>query len=217
MNVIITESQYKTIINENIGEHIEKIAKKLNKKVLNTINNVAKQYAVNTRFALTYGSAIGSLIISIESYLKGEFPALEPWQISGLVITAISVVFFTTKDYLELKKKLESEGLDDELKSAISFTEKLKDKFADLLNILGVSIFTLKDMAAYTFLLPVLGTVNNLVTNFSVDSIQFDVLVEAILTSGLITTSGVVIRDVLQSVANRISKKSPNEMGDENI
>ena len=72
-------------------------------------------------------------------------------------------------------------------------------------------------MAAYTFLLPVLGTINNLVTNFSVDSIQFNVLIEAILTSGLITTSGVVVRDVLQSVANRISKKSPNEMGDENI
>lgn len=217
MNIIISENQYRTLVNRNIGERVQMIVKKLSERVMNTINNVMKQYKINSKFALTYGSAIGSLSVSLEDFLQGEFPQLLPWQVSGLAITALSVVFFTTKDHLKLKKKLEDEGLGNELNSAISFAEKLRDKFADMLNILGVSIFTLKDIAAYTFLLPVLGMLNSVVTTFGIDSIELSTLIESILTSGLITTSGVVARDVLQNVANKISKKSTNGMGDENI
>ena len=217
MNVIITESQYKTIISEKFNIELKSITNFYNNLVNKIIKDVKKQFGVSSRFALTYGAGIGALMKPVEEYLSGQFPNLEPWQISSLVIAAISVVYFTGKDYMELKKDLENQGLTDELEVAIEKTESLKDKFADMLNILGLSIYTAKDILAYTFLLPVLGMIINVVTTFGIDSIQFTTLVNAILTSGLITTSGVVVRDVLQSVANKISKRSPNEMGDENI
>jgi hypothetical protein len=125
-----------------------------------------------------------------------------------LVVAAMSIVYYTGKDYARLKKDLESQGLNDELESAIKKTESVKDKFANMLNVLGLSIYTAKDILAYTFLLPILGMLINVVTNFGVDSVQFKTLIEAIITSGLITTSGIAVRDILQNVAKRISKKS---------
>jgi hypothetical protein len=144
----------------------------------------------------------------VQKYLESEYQGLEPWQVSSLVVAAMSIVYYTGKDYVKIKKELESQGLDDELESAVKKTESIKDKFADMLNVLGLSIYTAKDILAYTFLLPVLGMLINVVTTFGVDSVQFTTLIEAILTSGLITTSGVAVRDVIQSVAKRISKKS---------
>ena len=71
-------------------------------------------------------------------------------------------------------------------------------------------------LEAGTYEIAVSGRANT-ANFFGVDSVQFTTLVNAILTSGLITTSGIVVRDVLQSVANKISNKSSNEIDDKNI
>ena len=217
MNVVISESQYKVLLNEKFNIELKSITNFYKKLVNKIVGDVANKYKFNVRMALIYGAGIGALMNPVEKYLSGEFPGLEQWQISALVISAISVVYYNSKDYIKLKKELEEQGLTDELDVAVKKTEQLKDKFANMLNIVGLSVYTAKDILAYTFLLPVLGMLVNVISNFGIDSVQFSMLIEAILTSGLITTSAVVVRDVLQSVAEKISKKSSNEMGDENI
>ena len=47
----------------------------------------------------------------------------------------------------------------------------------------------------------------NVVNTFGVDSIEFSKLTESLLTSGLITVSSVVLKDVIQKVAKLISNK----------
>lgn len=208
MDVIITESQYKAILTEKINLDLKSLSTRFSKLIEKIVSDVKNQFGISTRFALTYGAGIGALMEPVQKYLESEYPGLEPWQVSSLVVAAMSIVYYTGKDYVKIKKELESQGLDDELESAVKKTESIKDKFADMLNVLGLSIYTAKDILAYTFLLPVLGMLINVVTTFGVDSVQFTTLIEAILTSGLITTSGVAVRDVIQSVAKRISKKS---------
>lgn len=208
MNVIITESQYKLILTEKFNIDLKSLTKRYNNLLEKIVNDVKNQFKISTRFALSYGAGIGALMEPVKKYLESEYQGLEPWQVSSLIIAALSVVYYSGKDYEKIKKKLELQGLDDELESAIRKTESIKDKFTDMLNVLGLSIYTAKDILSYTFLLPILGMLINVVSTFGVDSVQFTTLVEAILTSGLITTSGVVVRDVLQSVAKRISKKS---------
>lgn len=208
MDVIITESQYKAILTEKINLDLKSLSTRFSKLVEKIVGDVKNQFGLSTRFALTYGAGIGALMEPVQKYLESEYQGLEPWQVSSLVVAAMSIVYYTGKDYVKIKKELESQGLDDELESAVKKTESIRDKFADMLNVLGLSIYTAKDILAYTFLLPVLGMLINVVTTFGIDSVQFTTLIEAILTSGLITTSGVAVRDVIQSVAKRISKKS---------
>lgn len=172
------------------------------------VKDVSEQYKISGKFALTYGAGIGAIMVPVREYLHNEFSGLEPWQISSLVIAAISIVFFEGKEYYKLKKQLEQEGLNDELDSAVKKTTSLKDKFADMLNILGLSIYKGLDVVSYTFLLPILGMLINVLSNFGFESVEFATLVQALLTSGVITTSGVVIRDVLQKISSTFSKKS---------
>ena len=217
MNIIISENQYKVLLNEKFNIELKSIANFYQKFVNKIVRDVANQYKINTRMALVYGAGIGPLMLSVEEYLNDEFTGLEPWQISFLVLSAFSIVFFSSKDYFKLKKDLEQQGLTDKLDKAVKKTEQLKDKFADMLNILGITIYSVKDILSYTFLLPILNIMVDIITNFGINSHQFSIFVESVLTSGLITTSGVLVRNVLQTVAEKISKKSSNEMGDENI
>lgn len=208
MKVLITESQYRVVLNEKFDIKIKSITNQLNQLVKKIVNDVKNQFGLSTRFALTYGAGIGALMEPVMKYLHSEFEGLEDWQISSLVVAALSIVFYEGKDYLKLKKDLEEQGLDDELKVAIKKTESLKDKISNMLNILGLSIYTAKDILAYTFLLPILSMLINVITTFGVNSVEFSTLIESILTSGLITASGVVVRDTIQKIASMISNKS---------
>ena len=207
MKVLITEEQYQIILNERIGDKINSILKRLDSLAKKIILDVNKQFGISTKFALTYGAGIGALMEPVEKYLNSEFTGLEPWQVSSLVIAAISIVYFEGKEYNKMKKDIDNQGLSDELKSAIDKVNQLKVKFSDMLNVLGVSVYRAGDILAYTFLLPILGMLINVVNTFGVESVEFNKLMQTLLSSGLITVSSVVFRDVVQKIAKTISKK----------
>lgn len=207
MKVLITEEQYQIILNERIGDKINSILKRLDSLAKKIISDVNKQFGISTKFALTYGAGIGALMEPVEKYLNSEFTGLEPWQVSSLVIAALSIVYFEGKEYDKMKKDIDNQGLSDELKSAIDKVNQLKVKFSDMLNVLGVSVYRAGDILAYTFLLPILGMLINVVNTFGVESVEFNKLMQTLLSSGLITVSSVVFRDVVQKIAKTISKK----------
>lgn len=207
MKVVITEQQYQMVLNERIGDQVNSIYLKLDQLVKKIIADVKKQFGISARFALTYGAGIGALMEPVNKYLSGEFTGLEPWQISSLVIASLSIVFFEGVDYRKMKDELSNQGLEDELGIAIERTEKLKEKFAKMLDVLGVSLYKAGDIVAYTFLLPILSMLINVVNTFGSDSIELDKFIETLLTSGLITVSSVVLRDVIQKIAKLVSNK----------
>jgi len=207
VKVLITEEQYQIILNERIGDKINSILKRLDSLAKKIISDVNKQFGISTKFALTYGAGIGALMEPVEKYLNSEFTGLEPWQVSSLVIAALSIVYFEGKEYDKMKKDIDNQGLSDELKSAVDKVNQLKVKFSDMLNVLGVSVYRAGDILAYTFLLPILGMLINVVNTFGVESVEFNKLMQTLLSSGLITVSSVVFRDVVQKIAKTISKK----------
>lgn len=207
MKVLITEEQYQIILNERIGDKINSILNRLDSLAKKIISDVNKQFGISTKFALTYGAGIGALMEPVEKYLNSEFTGLEPWQVSSLIIAALSIVYFEGKEYDKMKKDIDNQGLSDELKSAVGKVNQLKVKFSDMLNILGVSVYRAGDILAYTFLLPILGMLINVVNTFGVESVEFNKLMQTLLSSGLITVSSVVFRDVVQKIAKTFSKK----------
>ncbi|MHA1755066.1 MAG: hypothetical protein ACTSYR_06105, partial [Candidatus Odinarchaeia archaeon] len=120
MKVLITEEQYQIILNERIGDKINSILNRLDSLSKKIISDVNKQFGISTKFALTYGAGIGALMEPVEKYLNSEFTGLEPWQVSSLVIAALSIVYFEGKEYNKMKKDIDNQGLSDELKSAVS-------------------------------------------------------------------------------------------------
>jgi len=207
VKVLVTEEQYQVLLNERIGEQVTSTLKRLDKLLKKIIRDVKQQFGVSTKFALTYGAGIGALMEPVEKYLNGEFTGLESWQVSSLVIAAISIVYFEGTEYQKLKKDIEQQGLGDELKGAVSKTEQLKDKFSSMLNVIGISVYRGADILAYTFLLPILGMIINVANTFGFDSVEMATLSSSLIHSGLITVSSVVFRDVIQKIASKISKK----------
>jgi len=121
------------------------------------------------------------------------------------------LVFFEKKDLKKLLSKISDENIESEFNQVVNFTSKLKDKFTYLLKLLGMSIHRTSNIVSYSFLIPILSIVRSVVLNYGVDSAQFQMLVESLMTSTAIAVGGVALRDILIKAAEIIEKKRINQ------
>jgi hypothetical protein len=153
---------------------------------------------------LTYGAGIGAILKSVYEYLEGNFVGLSTNEIAGLTVMAVAVVFYENKDLKELLNKVDS----SKLSNAVSYTDNLKNRFAHLLKVLGLSIHRTSNIISYSFLVPVLSILIEVVTKHGIESTQFDMLVEALSTSVAVAIPGVAIRDILFKAGEMIENKT---------
>jgi len=211
MKVILTESQYRKVLKENFDQRIGNSLSKMHAFSEKVVKDASIQLKFDFRFLVTYGAGIGAILQSVFDYLQGNFNGLDDTQIAGLTVMAVGVVFYENKDLRDPNNIINSLGLTDQLNKAISFTDKLKLKFSHLLKLLGMSIHRVSNIVSYSFLIPILSIVIEIVTKHGVESTQFQTLLESLLTSGLIAVEGVALRDILIKAAEMVEKKNTSQ------
>ena len=87
------------------------------------------------------------------------------------------------------------------------YAQGLREKFAHLLNVLGLSVHRTSNILSYSFLVPLLSILISVVTEHGINSDQFEMFVESLATSAMIAIPGVAIRDVLSKAAEIIQQK----------
>lgn len=204
MKVVITEEQYKRVLTESFKSEVEDKLSSAYQFTKDVIRGAQEQLGISFKFLLTYGAGIGSVIRPITDYLNGKYSTLTETEIQGLVIAALSIVFFNAKDYLKIYKKTKEEGLLEELSDAVTFTQKIKDRLSRVLDVLGVSVYTGLDIIAYSFLLPILPAILNILQNPEMDMVAL----EGLLSSSFITASAVVLKKIIEKLSEKISSKN---------
>jgi hypothetical protein len=204
MKVILTENQYKKLLRESFKSTVSNVLSNVSEFTLKVIKDATQQLKFDFRFLLTYGSGIGAILKSVYEYLEGNFVGLSTNEIAGLTVMAVAVVFYENKDLKELLNKVDS----SKLSNAVSYTDNLKNRFTHLLKVLGLSIHRTSNIISYSFLVPVLSILIEVVTKHGIESTQFDMLVEALSISVAVAIPGVAIRDILFKAGEMIENKT---------
>ncbi len=207
MQYILTEEQHQLILTEGFKDAVEDRLKRAYDFTKDTINRAGQQYGLSFKFLLTYGAGIGSIMPAIYDYLNGKYPTLSDSDIAGLALSAISLVFFNAKDYVKIYKKMKEEGQIEELGDAVSFTEKLKDRVARILDVLGMSLYQGLDIISYSFLLPILPAILKMLADADLDMVAL----KGLMNSSFITVSAVTLQKIIEKLTEKISSKKTSD------
>lgn len=199
MKIIVNESQYKTILNEGLIDKISKELENLKRNTQKILSDMEKAYNFHIRFGLTYGAGIGAIFEPIMSFLSEKTPELTKYQIQMIALAAISIVFFENKDIKNLQKKIDEEGLENELAEAVSYTSSLKTKIKRILEVMGMTFYRATDIVSYAFLLPLLTEINKII-NLDIQLINYEMISRAILSATGIMLSGLVIKRLVNKI-----------------
>jgi len=207
MHYIITEEQHQLILTEGFKDAVENRLKSAYDFTKDVIDKAKKQYQMSFRFALTYGAGIGALAPAVNEYLTGKFDGLSESDIAALTLSAVSIVFFKTRDSMEAYRDMKKNGLLSELKDAVSFTEKLKDRISKILSVIGVSTYQALDVLSFSFLLPILPALLQMLSNQDLDMVAL----KGLLNSSFITVSAITLQKIIEKLSEKISPKNSSD------
>lgn len=203
MKIVITESQKSIILSENIGLGINNKLKDMKIFTKNVLNSTKNQTGLDLKFFLTWGSTIGGFMGPIARYMEDKSPSLTDADIA-LISTGIILTYYNEnkEKLIKVLDKIEERKLISEFDDALSIADVLKTKFLNFIESLGVTISSIGNMMAYTFLIPLLPEIYSLVQGTG-KNVDVNMMVERIMNYGIVTASAIFVKELVIKIVER--------------
>ena len=203
MKIVITESQKSIILSENIGLGINNKLKDMKIFTKNVLNSTKNQTSLDLKFLLTWGSTIGGFMGPIARYMEDKSPSLTDADIA-LISTGIILTYYNEnkEKLIKVLDKIEERKLISEFDDALSIANILKNKFLNFIESLGVTISSIGNMMAYTFLIPLLPEIYSLVQGTG-KNVDVNMMVERIMNYGIVTASAIFVKELVIKIVER--------------
>lgn len=207
MDFLITENQLKLIIENKEGESIKDNLKELNSLSKKIFSSLKQSYGIDFKLLLTWGTAVGGLVAPLDQFIQsGEFDLTDQQRFLILGGIAATLFFDNERYFGEIYDKIKEEGLEKVFKKTLNKGYDLRNSFLEFLGSLSLSVKNVGSLVRYSFLIPIITDIQNLVSNFSSINEAALAITKRILASGVVTVSAELLSEVIKKILRRISK-----------
>lgn len=206
MEYIINESQLKLILKESNGnDNITDDLKKLFESTKQMLITNANVWGLNAKFLITWGAALGGMILPLKNWLEGQNANLTEEQVYLLLLGIAANYYYDNSDFIRnVVNKIKEEGLLEIFKKLYSKSEELKRALVSFLQSIKVSTNTQSSIMSYAFILPILNDIYELFDGTNPqDSIKL--IVARIIASGVVLVTGGALTGLIQRIINKFS------------
>lgn len=203
MNIILTETQYINLLKEEKENKLEETFSNSLNITRKIINDVKKQHKIDFTFALTWGSVIGGFVGPISRYLEGKYTNLSESDISLICFGIILTFFSDNKEKLQkVLQLIKEKGIITFFNLAISKAYDLKEAFTNFIESLNITFSKISNMMSYTFLVPLIPLLKNLV-EMDLSEEQIDLVVKGIAHYSGLAISSSIIKTLVNKIIER--------------
>jgi|688.fasta_scaffold02964_14 hypothetical protein len=196
MKLVVSESQYKTILlEEKINTIIDKI-KNARNKFISHMNKTEKIFDVDLNDLKSQSMAIGGMSYFLNEFLNEDGKNLKKEDI-GLIISTTLLPYFS-KNLKTIKKLLEEikkRKLVDYFDTCLEKFNSLKDSFENFMKSLDITFK--KDPLSYSFLLPVIPDLY-----FMGNNSKYKIDIDQIMGSNQNQELGVIVDEIINKFSN---------------
>ena len=168
MKIILTEEQYKSLINENL------------------FKDTLKDLKINTGILFTFGTGMAAFLGPVERLLTGSGFSFNETEISLLIITAIAhLINDKNKELLfdrlkEMNLTKAFDGVKNLIKNSTNIIREV------VKGVLGVS-YSLSEILGFAFLLnPVMKIIGSIINDRNITTDNLQVLVSGVVLGGIV-------------------------------
>jgi hypothetical protein len=208
MDFLITETQLKTILNEEKSSKIINSLKYLNSFTKELIIKAKKDWDLDFKFLITWGTAIGGFAAPLNHFIRtGDFNLTDK-QITLILIGIISVYYYNNKRALsKIIEIIKSEGIENEFKQVLSKSKELKNSFVKFMTSINKTMSDTFSIMRYAFLIPIISDdiMETLIGGSDVKTATA-LIVKRLLAYGVITFGSDILSNVIESILKRLSK-----------
>lgn len=206
MNYIVNEHQLRKFILEEKNENISNDLKTMKSFVVDVIAGVKKKYGINLKFLITWGTAIGGLVMPLDAYIRNGNFELSEEQIYLVIVGVVLIQLFNSSKAIgEVLDKIKEEGLTDIFNTSSEKFKELKSSYLDFMNSLNLTIGSTGELIAYAFLIPIVTDIVEIASGTSNLWANSQLIAERLLMSGVIVVSSQILTEIIAKILKRIS------------
>jgi hypothetical protein len=205
MDFLINESQLRAILQEQDESRMNGYMKTMYSFTKNLVNRAGKVYGLNVKMLLTWGTAVGGLVMPLDQFIKsGDFNLSDDQRYLVLAGIAFILFFDNKKGLVDVLKKIKEEGLEEVFRKTLNKGQELKSSFKGFLSSLNVSVGSFMDTVAYAFLIPIIIDIQNIAES-SVDPKEAGLLIaERLVSSGIVVVGAQVLSQVIRKIIQKL-------------
>lgn len=201
MDFLITESQFQIILLEQDKSKLSSDMKQLHSFTNNIVNKVIKNYGLNIKMLLTWGTAVGGLVMPLDAYLRsGNFDLSDKERALVLAGVAFTIFFENRRGLSSIIKKIKEEGLLEIFTQVLSKAQLVKNSFVRFLDSCKITSGAVLDTVAYSFLIPIITDIHSIAVESSNLNDSALLIAERLLASGVIILSKEILSVALKKI-----------------
>ena len=204
MDFLITESQLQLILLEQSDSKLTSNMKQLFSFTNNMVNKVIKNYGLNIKMLLTWGTAVGGLVMPLDNFIKeGGFNLSEKERMLVLAGVAFTIFFENKRGISSILKKIKEEGLQEIFDKVLNKGVELKTSFSRFLESCNITSGAVLDTVAYSFLIPIIADIYSVSTQTSNPTEAAILITERLVASAVVVLS----KEIISAGLKKIIKK----------
>ena len=204
MKILVTEQQKRIILTESVGEQLGGIIKQNGQRAKKIIEEAQNQIGLNLQFLLTWGAGIGGFMGPVEDFVRGRNPNLSETEITLILIGVIATYFIDNKKIVsKIYNEINNEGLNKVFEKVLRKTDTLNQTFLSFIGSLGTTFHKITNMLSYTFIIPILPLIHQMVTDGHTDNVDLKQLALRIVSFTGLTLSGIIFKELLLKLVKR--------------
>lgn len=208
ITILINENQKRRLILEGSGDFIVESLSKNYDFVKKVIKDSSSQIGLNLEFLVSWGATIGGFVGPLEEFLRGVEPSLSDLEVSLILTGIISSYYIDNKEYIKkIVDTIKEKGLYKPFKKVLTKSKEFKSVFSDFIGSLGITLHKVTNILSYTFILPLLPILYKMVTETNISSSEISDLSKRLIGFGLLTVSGLVLKQLISKIAKRFKGK----------
>jgi hypothetical protein len=203
MNILITESQERMILNESIGREFGNILRQ-NSDIGKLISAQIKEITGGDKAALlTFGASIGGLMGPVGDFLEGKYPSMNYVEISLLLTGALATFFYNSPKLIDkIKDIVKEKGLETEFDVTLSKTKELNEAFFYFMESLNITLFKISNILGFAFLIPLLPYIHQ-ISEGKLSIMDIDKIITILLSYGVLTISSSTLKEIMIKLIKR--------------
>ena len=205
MDFLINESQLRAILQEQDESRMGDSVKEMHSFTKNLVNRVGKVYGLNLKMLLTWGTAVGGLVLPLDQFIKtGNFDLTDDQRY--LVLAGIAFILFyeNKKGLVKILETIKEEGLEDAFRMGLEKAKELKSAFKGFLSSLNVSVSSFMDTIAYAFLIPIILDIQNIAHGTSDPKDAGLLIAERLISSGIVVIGAQALSQTIRKIIEKI-------------
>jgi len=188
MNIIITEQQLKYILEQQKNDNLSSNINNLITFTKEILIQCKANYNIDLQLPENLNAAVGGFIMPLDNYIRTSEIELSDKQVSLILVGVISTLIIDNKPiYDQVLLKVKEDGLIGVFNNVLTKGKLLKKAFINFLLSLNLTSKNTATLLRYSFLIPIIMDLENLVQQSKNISETARLITDKIISTGAVS------------------------------